>query len=62
LASVVPTTVFKVFATAKAAGLDLTPLLTLLKIDPARMASLLGGVTSQAPAPEAAPPPAKPKG
>ncbi len=61
LASLVPTTVFKAFATAKAAGLDLTPLLALLKIDSAKMASLLGGVQGQVSGPEAAPPAAKPE-
>jgi uncharacterized membrane protein YqiK len=61
MASLVPTTVFKVFATAKAAGLDLTPLLALLKIDAAKMTSLLGGVQSQPHAPEAAPPAKQPE-
>jgi uncharacterized membrane protein YqiK len=61
LASVVPAMVFKVFASAKAAGLDLTPLFALLKIDTAKMTSLLGGTLNQAPASEAAPPDEKPK-
>jgi hypothetical protein len=61
LATLVPNTVFKVFASAKAAGLDLTPLLALLKIDASKMTGLLSGIQNQASAPEAAPPAAKPE-
>jgi hypothetical protein len=61
LATLVPSTVFKVFATAKAAGLDLTPLLTLLKIDASKMTSLLAGIPNQSPGSEAAPPATPPE-